>query len=95
MTLAEPVQITRSIAVVFEKLEIPYYVVGSLASSFHGIPRATADVDLMADIKEQLPKKKSPTGAELLAALEASKKPSAIEEALSADQSVSPKAPEH
>lgn len=53
MTLAEPVQITRSIAVVFEKLEIPYYVVGSLASSFHGIPRATADVDLMADIKEQ------------------------------------------
>ena len=53
MTLAEPVQITRQIAVVFEKLKIPYYVVGSLASSFHGIPRATADVDLMADIKEQ------------------------------------------
>ncbi len=53
MTLAEPVQITRRIAVVFEKLKIPYYVVGSLASSLHGIPRATADVDLMADIKEQ------------------------------------------
>ena len=53
MTLAEPIQITRSIAVVFEKLKIPYYVVGSLASSLHGIPRATADVDLMADIKEQ------------------------------------------
>ena len=53
MTLAEPVQVTRQIAVVFEKLKIPYYVVGSLASSFHGIPRATADVDLMADIKEQ------------------------------------------
>jgi len=53
VTLAEPVQIMRQIAVVFEKLKIPYYVVGSLASSFHGIPRATADVDLMADIKEQ------------------------------------------
>jgi len=53
VTLAEPVQITRRIAVVFEKLKIPYYVVGSLASSLHGIPRATADVDLMADIKEQ------------------------------------------
>ena len=53
MTLAEPLQITRRIAVFFEKLKIPYYVVGSLASSLHGIPRATADVDLMADIKEQ------------------------------------------
>ena len=53
MTLAEPVQITRKIAVVFEKLKIPYYVVGSLASSLHGIPRATADVDLIADIKDQ------------------------------------------
>lgn len=53
MTLAEPVQITRRIAVVFEKLKIPYYVVGSLASSLHGIPRATADVDLIANIKKQ------------------------------------------
>lgn len=53
MTLAEPIQITRRIAVVFEKLKIPYYIVGSLASSLHGVPRATADVDLMADIKEQ------------------------------------------
>lgn len=53
MTLAEPVQITRRIAVVFEKLKIPYYVVDSLASSFHGIPRATADVDLIAGLKEQ------------------------------------------
>jgi len=52
LTLAEPIQITRRIAVVFEKLKIPYYIVGSLASSFHGIPRATADVDLIADIKE-------------------------------------------
>ena len=53
MTLAEPLQITRSLTAIFEKLKIPYYVVGSLASSLHGIPRATADVDLKADIKEQ------------------------------------------
>ena len=32
-------------------LEIPYQVVGSLASSMHGIPRATMDVDLVADLR--------------------------------------------
>jgi len=51
MTMAEPVKITRMVACIFEQLQIPYYVVGSLASSFHGIPRATADADLVADIK--------------------------------------------
>ena len=51
MTIAEPIKITRMIAGMFEQLQIPYYVVGSLASSFHGIPRATADADLIADIK--------------------------------------------
>ncbi len=49
--MAEPVKITRMVADIFEQLEIPYYVVGSLASSFYGIPRATADADLVADIK--------------------------------------------
>lgn len=57
MTVAEPIQITRLVAGIFEKLQIPYFVVGSLASSFHGIPRATADADLIADIK---PKHVSP-----------------------------------
>ena len=35
---------------VLDLLEIPYQVVGSLASSMHGIPRATMDVDLVADL---------------------------------------------
>jgi hypothetical protein len=52
MTIAEPVKITQIIAEVLEQLEIPYCVVGSLASSFHGVPRATADVDLIADINQ-------------------------------------------
>ena len=52
MNLAEPIQITRMIAVVFEKIRIQYYVVGSLASSLYGIPRATADADLIADIRQ-------------------------------------------
>jgi hypothetical protein len=52
VTLAEPIQITRKIAVIFEKLKIPYYIVGSLASSLYGIPRATADADMIADIRQ-------------------------------------------
>jgi len=36
---------------VLDRLEIPYYVGGSLASSVHGIQRATMDVDLVADIQ--------------------------------------------
>ena len=35
---------------VMEDLDIPYHVGGSLASSVHGIPRQTNDVDLVADI---------------------------------------------
>ena len=35
----------------FEKLSIPYYIGGSIASSVYGIARATMDVDVVADIK--------------------------------------------
>jgi hypothetical protein len=34
----------------FEKLAIRYYIGGSLASSAHGVIRATSDVDLIADL---------------------------------------------
>jgi hypothetical protein len=36
---------------VLDKLEIPYAVGGSVASSAHGIPRTTMDVDLVADLR--------------------------------------------
>ena len=51
MTLGEPLLITQKIANVFHELHIPYMVTGSLASSLHGIPRATQDADIVADIK--------------------------------------------
>jgi hypothetical protein len=51
MVLAEPVQITQQIAQGFDRLNIRYFVGGSLASSLHGVPRATQDVDIVADIK--------------------------------------------
>ena len=52
MMLSEPIQITSRIAKEFERLGIRYLVGGSLASSLHGIPRATHDVDIVADIGE-------------------------------------------
>lgn len=51
MVLAEPLQITQVVASVFESLNIRYLIGGSLASSLYGIPRATQDVDIVAEIK--------------------------------------------
>ena len=51
MILGEPLQITKQIADVFQNLKIHYMIGGSLASSLHGIPRATQDIDIVADIK--------------------------------------------
>lgn len=35
---------------VFKRLQIPYFVGGSMASAFHGVARATMDVDIVAAI---------------------------------------------
>ncbi|MBW2584611.1 MAG: hypothetical protein JRE36_13770 [Deltaproteobacteria bacterium] len=35
----------------FEKISIPYYIGGSVASSVYGMARATLDVDVIADLK--------------------------------------------
>lgn len=51
MNLGEPIRVTQQVAQAFERLGIPYLVGGSLASSMHGIPRATQDVDMVADIE--------------------------------------------
>ncbi len=37
---------------VLEELEIPYHVGGSLASSVHGVPRQTNDLDLVVDMTQ-------------------------------------------
>lgn len=49
--LSEPVVVIAKLARVFDALKIRYVVGGSVASSVYGIPRATQDVDLVADIK--------------------------------------------
>lgn len=51
MVLSDPIRVTRLVVEVFDRLQIPYFVGGSLASSLYGIPRATQDVDVVADIK--------------------------------------------
>lgn len=48
LPLTETLQVTLEIAAIFERLKIDYLVGGSVASSLHGIPRATQDVDMLA-----------------------------------------------
>ena len=49
--LSEPIVVVARLARTFDDLAIRYVVGGSLASSVYGIPRATQDVDLVADIR--------------------------------------------
>jgi len=44
------IEVTLKVVKVFEKLNITYYIGGSLASSAFGVARATLDVDVVADI---------------------------------------------
>jgi len=44
-------EVALYVAGILEELDVPYLVGGSLASSLHGIPRATQDADLLADLE--------------------------------------------
>jgi hypothetical protein len=48
--LSEPILVLARLARIFDALGIRYLVGGSLASSLYGIPRATQDVDVVADL---------------------------------------------
>ena len=49
--LTEPILVTLLVVETLEKLNIPYFIGGSLATAVHGVARATMDVDLVADIQ--------------------------------------------
>ncbi len=51
MVLAEPLTVALLVGETLDALGIPWLVVGSVASSLHGIPRSTQDVDLVADLQ--------------------------------------------
>jgi hypothetical protein len=50
LTLAEPIAVTLAVTTAFDDLGLRYLVGGSLASSVHGIPRSTEDVDLLVEL---------------------------------------------
>ena len=47
MSLAEPIAVTLELVSGLEELGLDYVVGGSVASSVHGIPRATQDIDIV------------------------------------------------
>ena len=46
----DPVRVAVAFARLLERLDVSYLVAGSLASSVHGEPRATNDIDIVADL---------------------------------------------
>lgn len=54
--IQEPLEVLAKAATPLDALKIRWLVGGSVASSLHGIPRATLDIDLVAEIAEsQIP----------------------------------------
>lgn len=51
--LPEPISVTLLVTKVFEKLNIPYLIGGSIASTIYGMVRTTQDVDMVADMQLQ------------------------------------------
>lgn len=49
--LPEPVAVTLLVIEALDTLGVPYLIGGSLASAVHGVARATADTDLVADVR--------------------------------------------
>jgi hypothetical protein len=51
--MESPFVVLSQVAAILEQHGITYVLVGSFASSMHGMYRSTADIDLLADIKPQ------------------------------------------
>lgn len=51
--ITEPLRVTFRVTDVLDKYEVAYCLVGSLATSALGIPRATIDADLIADLTQE------------------------------------------
>lgn len=48
--LPDPLRVALAVAGILERLRVSYVTAGSFASSFHGEPRSTDDVDIVADL---------------------------------------------
>ena len=49
--ISDVITAVTSVVDALEKLGVPYYIGGSVASSTHGMIRSTVDADLIADLK--------------------------------------------
>jgi hypothetical protein len=49
--LPDPLRVALAVSGILDRLGIPYVITGSFASSVHGEPRSTDDVDVVADIR--------------------------------------------
>ncbi len=49
----EPLAVILAVVAAFDRIGIAYVIGGSFASSLHGLPRATNDVDLVADVRSE------------------------------------------
>jgi hypothetical protein len=52
--IPEPLRVTLAVAKALERMGIPYFVGGSLASSAHGVARATLDANIVAKLEPRL-----------------------------------------
>lgn len=53
LPVTEALRVCLELARLFERLDVPYVLGGSLASSLHGIPRSTEDADLAAGLRPE------------------------------------------
>jgi hypothetical protein len=51
--IPEPLRVTLAAAKALERMGVPYFVGGSLASSVHGVARATLDADIIAKLEPE------------------------------------------
>jgi len=51
--VSDPLRVALEVARIFDSLGIPYVIGGALASAILGEPRATEDIDVVADIRPQ------------------------------------------
>jgi hypothetical protein len=53
VSLEEPIEVSLEVARILEELGVEYLVGGSFASSLHGHPRSTQDIDFVADLRPE------------------------------------------
>lgn len=56
MNPESPAAAVAGVTAALDKLQVPYFLTGSIASSLHGIPRSTNDIDIVAELPPQVAK---------------------------------------